>query len=269
MNLLAAINWNVSPEIIDLGFIAPRWYGLLFATALILGYYILQWVFKIEKKEPKDLESLTIYLIIATVLGARLGHCIFYHPEAYFSNPIEILKVWEGGLASHGAGFGILIGIWLFTRKRKRIPISWVFDRVAIVVALAAFFVRMGNFINSEIVGMPSDLPWAVVFVRDVGHAAVPRHPTQLYEGLAYLIIFFSMLFTYKKFKEKLPTGLLTGILLTFLFSARFFIEFLKENQANFESTLPIDMGQILSIPFVLLGIYFLIRAKKELAARK
>ena len=264
MNILAHITWDVDPEIIDLGFVAPRWYGLLFAIALILGYLILQWIFKQEKKNPADLESLTIYLIFATVIGARLGHCLFYAPEEYLPNPIKILEIWKGGLASHGAGFGILIGIALFIRKHRHLKISWVFDRVAILVPLAAMFVRFGNFINSEIVGMPSDLPWAVVFVRDIQHEMVPRHPTQLYEGLAYLIIFIVLLFTYKKYKEKLPAGLTSGLMLILLFGARFTIEFFKENQSAFESGLPIDMGQILSIPFILTGFYFLIRSRKN-----
>ncbi len=264
MDLLAVIKWNVDPEIFSIGFIHIRWYGLLFASAFITGYYILSWVFKQEGKSQKDLESLTIYMVLATVIGARLGHCLFYDPMRYLTNPIEILEVWEGGLASHGAGFGILIGLWLFQRKRKDFTYMWVLDRVAIVVAVAAIFVRIGNFFNSEIVGIPSNLPWAVLFMRDTSHALVPRHPTQIYEALAYLIVFIVLITTYKKYKASLPPGLLMGKLLTLLFSFRFLLEFLKENQSPFEQNLPLDMGQFLSLPFIAIGIFFWVRALKK-----
>lgn len=255
MNILASIVWNVSPEIIQLGPIHIRWYGLLFALGFILGYIIMSWIFKIENKNPKALESLTLYLVLGTVIGARLGHCLFYEPDYYLANPIEILYVWKGGLASHGAGIGILIALFLFNHRFKDIKLLWVFDRVVIPVALAAFLVRMGNLFNSEIIGKPTDLPWAFIFTSVDN---IPRHPSQLYEGISYLIIFFTLFFVYKKYKSNLPTGRIAGIFLILLFSARFFIEFFKETQADFEKALPLDMGQFLSLPFVFLGFYFL-----------
>ncbi len=261
MNMFASIIWSVSPEIVQIGPIHIRWYGLLFALGFILGYTIMSWIFKVENKSPKALESLTIYLVVGTVIGARLGHCLFYEPDYYLSNPIEILYVWKGGLASHGAGIGILLALFIFHLKFKEIKLLWVFDRVVIPVALAAFLVRMGNLFNSEIIGRPTDLPWAFIFTSVDN---IPRHPSQLYEGISYLLIFILLFSIYRKNNTNLPAGRLAGIFLTLLFSARFVIEFFKETQADFEKTLPIDMGQILSIPFVLLGIYFLFYSYKK-----
>ncbi|TAL67354.1 MAG: prolipoprotein diacylglyceryl transferase [Bacteroidetes bacterium] len=260
MDILAAINWNANPEIFHIGSISIRWYGLLFSIAFIAGYQIMSWVFKSEGKTQKDLESLTVTMIISTVVGARLGHCLFYDPVYYLSNPLEIIMVWKGGLASHGAAIGIIFGLWIFSRRRKKISWLWVLDRIVIVVALAGLFIRTGNFMNSEIIGKASDLPWAVVFQRvDL----IPRHPAQLYEALCYLAIFLYLLFKYKKYKSTLPDGQLFGFFLATVFTARFLLEFLKKEQEAFETSMPLDMGQILSIPFIILGIYFLYRAWK------
>ncbi len=267
MDIFAAITWDVSPEILDLGILKIRWYGLLFACAFVACYYVLYWVFRKENRTQKDLESLTIYLVLATVIGARLGHCLFYDPDYYLANPIEMLKVWEGGLASHGAGFGILFALWLYVRKHKDMGYLWLLDRVSVVVPLAAIFVRLGNFFNSEIVGMPSDLPWAVIFVRDTAKEHMPlvaRHPSQMYEALAYLITFITCLFVYRKYKTATPGGRIMGLMLAMLFTARFFIEYLKENQSAFESGLYLDMGQYLSIPFILTGLFFFIRSYRK-----
>jgi prolipoprotein diacylglyceryl transferase len=260
MNVLALIHWSVSPEILRLGPVSIRYYGLLFALGFIIGYQILFWIFNEEGKNQKDLEALTIAMIIGTVVGARLGHCLFYEPSYYLSNPIEILKVWKGGLASHGAGIGNLLAIYIFIKRRPHIKMTWIWDRAAITVALAAAFVRFGNFFNSEILGRASDVSWAIVFTRVDN---VPRHPVQLYEAFSYIIIFVILILTYKKYKENLPQGLIAGMMLTFLFGARFIIEFFKEYQVPFESQLPIDMGQLLSLPFVALGIYLIIRSRK------
>lgn len=265
MDFFASITWDVSPEIFDIGFIKIRWYGLLFATAFVTCYYLMYWIFKKEGRTQKQLESLTIYLVLATVIGARLGHCLFYDPVHYLANPFEMIKVWEGGLASHGAGFGILIALWLFVRKYKDMNYMWLLDRVSIVIPVAAIFVRLGNFFNSEIVGVPSDLPWAVLFVNDNSHIPlVPRHPTQLYEAMAYLIIFIIVFFIYKKYKVSVPSGRIMGLMLALLFTARFLIEFLKENQSSFEQGLVLDMGQLLSIPFILIGLFFFIRSFRQ-----
>lgn len=249
------ITWSVSPEIFSLGPIHVRWYGLLFAMSFIVGYQIFTWIFKIEKRSENDLNDLVWYMILGTVIGARLGHCLFYNPDYYLSHPLEILMVWKGGLASHGAAIGILTAIYLFVKKRPKFTYLWVMDRIVITVALAAFFIRMGNLFNSEIVGKPTDLPWGFVFTSIDN---VPRHPAQLYEAIAYLIIFFILFFQYKKQKENIRDGFLFGEFLIGIFGFRFFVEFIKENQSLFENSMSLNMGQILSIPLVILGIYLL-----------
>ena len=258
MNIISAINWSADPEIFRIGVVSIRWYGLLFSLAFIIGYQIMSWIFRSENKKQKDLEALTIWMIVGVVAGARLGHCFFYDSSYYLANPLEILMVWKGGLSSHGAGFGILIAMWLFTRTRNDISYIWALDRVAVIVPLAAFFVRLGNFMNSEIIGKSSELPWAVVFTHV---DKIPRHPSQLYEAISYIIIFLILFFIYKKHKSNLPEKRLMSLFLVLLFSLRFFVEFFKENQSGFEKGLPIDMGQILSIPFIIAGIIFLIQS--------
>jgi len=229
--------------------------------AFVVGYIIMSWIFKKESRPKTDLEQLSVYMIFGTVIGARLGHCLFYNPEYYLSNPIEIFKVWEGGLASHGAAIGILIALYLFSNKKKNYPMLWTLDRVVIVVALAGTFIRLGNLFNSEIIGKPTDVSWAFIFtaVDDL-----PRHPAQLYESIAYLIIFLILLFIYYKGIEKNREGLLFGIFLVLVFTFRFFVEFVKENQSGFEAGMALNMGQILSIPFVLAGLIFILKSFKE-----
>jgi len=258
--LLAFIEWSVSPEIFHLGPVSVRWYGFLFAMAFVAGYFIMTWVFNKEGRPKTDLEQLSVYMIFGTVIGARLGHCLFYNPEYYLSNPIEILKVWEGGLASHGAAIGILTAIYLFSSKKRNYPMIWTLDRIVIVVALSGTFIRLGNLFNSEIIGRPTDVSWAFIFtaVDDI-----PRHPAQLYESIAYFIIFLILLFIYYKGIEKKKSGLLFGIFLVLVFTFRFFVEFLKENQSGFEEAMTLNMGQLLSIPFVIAGIIFITKPFK------
>lgn len=253
--IFQAIIWNLDPEIIELGPFSIRYYGVLFALAFILGYYIFQKIFKNEGISIEVLDRLTLYMIIGTVIGARLGHCLFYEPEFYLSNPLEILKIWRGGLASHGAAIGILIMLYLFTRKEKK-PYAWILDRIVIVVALAGFFIRTGNLMNSEIYGVETNLPWGFVF--KIQGEILPKHPTQIYEGLAYLAIFFLLYRIYFKTKGNFKPGLLFSLFLILVFTARFFIEFIKENQVGFESDLPLNMGQFLSIPFIIIGLILL-----------
>jgi len=261
MNLLASITWNISPEIFKIGPVAVRWYGLLFALGFIVGYQIMQRIFIAEKKTQKDLEALTMTMIIGTVVGARLGHCFFYEPSHYLANPLEILMVWKGGLASHGAGVGIFLSLLYYVRTRKGITTFWIFDRVVIGIALAAFFVRLGNFFNSEIVGKPASVAWSVIFTRvDL----VPRHPSQLYEATAYLTVFLILFFMYRKLKSETPPGLLVGTFLSMVFGFRFIIEFFKDVQVDFERGMTLDMGQYLSIPFVIMGLIFIIMALKK-----
>lgn len=264
------IPWNVSPEIFSVelfGFhFAPRWYGLLFALGFLIGQQIMFHIYRKEGKPESDVETLTIYMVLATVIGARLGHCLFYEPEVYLSDPIKILKIWEGGLASHGATIGILFGLFLYSRKKKDQPYLWVVDRIVITVALAGMMIRLGNLMNSEIYGHVTDLPWGFVFERD--GQTVPRHPTQIYEALFCLILFLVLYRIWNKRKSAMPDGLLLGIFLVALFTFRFFIEFFKEPQVAFENDMLLNMGQLLSIPAVLGGVLVLLIAQRNTRRR-
>ncbi|MBI1185390.1 prolipoprotein diacylglyceryl transferase [bacterium] len=370
------ISWNFDPEIVHLPMLAPRWYGLLFALAFYVGYLILRKVWLREKLDEKSLDKLSWYVILATLIGARLGHVLFYGPwwnevdsagnvlvEGYFDNPLSILNIREGGLASHGAAIGILIGLFLYLRSAKiNKSYLWLVDRLVIVVAIGGAFVRIGNFTNSEIIGKPTDAPFGVVFLHNatshlndylvdddnsVGMVSydlegtsdtlvyqnqvckkynlhlqfrgtedelkrfasfgmgyvfnssnasyrhtyynmsqpidvekegdllqtnlvvygIPRHPAQLYEALCYLLIFLLLYSLYQRKGTNIQQGLLFGTFLSTVFTARFFIEFIKENQVDFEDNLSLNMGQNLSIPFVLIGLGLIIysyRRKKE-----
>ena len=218
-------------------------------------------IFSKEHKSEQDLNDLVWYMILGTVIGARLGHCLFYNPSFYLSHPIEILEIWKGGLASHGAAIGILTALYLYVRKRKEITFLWIIDRVVITVALSGFFIRMGNLFNSEIIGKPTNANWGFVFVSVDN---IPRHPAQLYEAIAYLLIFIFLFSFYFRVKGKFKNGLLFGLFLVLIFAFRFFVEFLKEDQSPFEHGMVLNMGQLLSIPFVLLGIYLLFRKDKK-----
>jgi prolipoprotein diacylglyceryl transferase len=358
---LLFILWDTVPEIWPNSSIPVRWYGLFFAAAFFLGQIVITKIFKAEGKSESDVDSLTYFMIAATVIGARLGHCLFYQPEYYLSNPIEIFKIWEGGLASHGATVGIIVAMWLYSRKRPDQSWLWILDRIVIVVALGGSFIRMGNLMNSEIIGKPADLPWSLVFVNpletrilameedrieklsiskaqgdtliggqkyfplnldvvfgrdkmegtsvqafiystlpnaveasngDEKHVfydpnlakvkegytqdgkktlqvqifGMPRHPAMVYEAMSTFILFILLYLIWNKKRAQLPEGRLFSIFVIVLFTIRFFYEFLKENQVSFESELPLNMGQFLSIPMVLAGIWLLIRTyrKKE-----
>jgi len=258
---LLVIPWDVNPEIIRVGSFAVRWYGLLFASSFLFGYIIMNKIFKNENLDEAVLDRLTIYMAVGTILGARLGHCLFYEPGYYFKHPLEILMIWHGGLASHGAAIGILLALWLFVKKEKK-DYVWVCDRIAIVIAISGFFIRMGNLMNSEIYGIETTVPWGFVFLRN--NEAVPKHPTQIYEALAYLAIFILLYRLYWSKKGEHIQGLLVSLLFILVFTARFFIEFLKENQVAFEAGMKINMGQLLSIPFILLGIGGLIWSLRQ-----
>ena len=361
MNLFSYIIWNASPDIFTLPIpfidkeLTLRWYGLLFALGFLISQQILYYIFKKEGKPEKDVDTLTIYMVIATVIGARLGHVLFYEPERYLSNPIDILKIWEGGLASHGATVGILFALWLYGRKKKPGQnYLQTLDRIVILVALTGALIRFGNFMNSEIIGKPTHSDSGVVFARTVTEVlksddsvkdvkyvqvdstsneegyrpvkmliefnegdnayedyaqyvegrvnsfltfnpyvrehinqtgyvnykisqdeskkyfaiintyAIPRHPAQLYESISCVFLFAFLLWIWIKHKEKLAEGRLFGIFLIVCFGLRFFYEFLKENQVDFENSLPLNMGQLLSIPLVLLGFYMLFRSYQK-----
>jgi phosphatidylglycerol---prolipoprotein diacylglyceryl transferase len=266
---LLIIPWDVNPEIFRLGPVAVRWYGLLFASSFLIGYIIMNKIFKNENLGEAVLDKLTVYMAIGVVVGARLGHTLFYEPEYYLKHPAEILAVWHGGLASHGAAIGILLAVWLFVRKEHK-DYLWALDRIAIVVALSGFLIRMGNLMNSEIYGVETTVPWGFVFLRN--HEVAPKHPTQIYEGLAYLFIFFLLYRLYWRKKGEHLQGLLISLLCMLVFIARFFIEFLKEDQVAFEAGMKLNMGQWLSIPFILLGLAGLIwsiRANKHAVIKR
>jgi phosphatidylglycerol---prolipoprotein diacylglyceryl transferase len=250
--LLFSITWNADPEIFRIGNFALRWYGLLFASGFFFGYLIFLRVFKREGISVELLDRLTMYMAFGTIIGARLGHTLFYEPGYYLSNPVEILKIWRGGLASHGAAVGILVALHYYSKSIRR-PFLWIMDRIVIVVALAGFFIRMGNLMNSEIYGIETSLPWGFIFVA--AGETLPKHPTQIYEGLSYLGIFGLLYYLYWQEKGKLKPGFLFSIFLILLFSVRFLIEFIKEDQVDFEAGMALNMGQWLSIPFIIAGI--------------
>ena len=258
--ILNFINWNLDPEIVGFWGLSIRYYGVLFAASFFFGYIIMQKIFTKEGLKVELLDKLTVYMAVGTVLGARLGHCLFYEPAYYLANPLKILMIWQGGLASHGAAIGILIALWYFSKKNKK-PYLWTLDRIVIVVAQAGFFIRMGNLMNSEIYGIETSLPWGFVFLRN--GETVAKHPTQIYEALSYLLIFVLLLFIYNKKGTQVKQGLIFSIFLILLFTVRFFIEFIKEDQVGFEQGMSLNMGQWLSIPFVLIGFFLLYKSLK------
>lgn len=252
--------WNIDPTLLHLGPLQLRWYGLLFVGSFFLGAMILSWIYKRENKDPAVIENLLIYVMVGAVIGSRLVHCFFYEPEFYLSHPLEILYVWKGGLASHGGLLGVLIALYLFSRKYKE-SYMWIISRVAIPGALTAAFVRIGNLFNSEILGKPSDVSWAIIFERvDL----VPRHPVQLYEAFSYLVILVILVTLYRKVTPAFATKILPGVFLVLLFTARFAIEYTKTRQAAYTTDLPFSTGQMLSIPYILIGIVWIIWALKN-----
>ncbi len=252
--------WNINPVLFDFGAIKIRWYGLMFASAFMSSFAVMQWIYKREGKNIEELDRLLWYMAIGTIVGARLGHCLFYDPGYYLSHPWKILAIWEGGLASHGANIGILIGLYLYQLKTDD-GYVWLLDRVAVAATIAASFIRIGNFFNSEILGVPTDVPWAIVFAR-VDY--LPRHPVQLYESLSYLLIFLILIFVYKKTADKGFKGLLFGAFATMAFFARFCLEFVKTRQASYSNDLGLTTGQLLSIPFFLIGVFFIVWSLKN-----
>lgn len=258
---LLAINWNVDPVFFTIFGLEVRYYGVLFALAFVASYWIFTRMYKHEGIKITEIDTLAFYVGIGVVVGARLGHVFFYQPDYYLSHPWHILNIREGGLASHGAAIGILVALWLYSRKYKRTYI-WLLDRIALAVPLAGMFVRLGNLMNSEIYGHVTTMPWGFIFLRE--GEVLPKHPTQIYEALAYLVIFLILYWLYfkKDITFKKP-GMLFGIFLILLFSARFFIEFIKNDQVGFEQGMALNMGQYLSIPFIIIGIGFIIYANK------
>lgn len=244
-----------SPAIEQIGPIQMRWYGVLFASSFIVGYLLMRNMYTAAGRTQEELDVLLTYVLIATIIGARLGHVIFYDLGFYLRNPGEIIAIWHGGLASHGAAIGILLAMYLYAKKFKDMSFLWLADRVVIVVAIGGAFIRMGNFFNSEIIGEPTELPWAIIFSRvDM----IPRHPTMLYEALTYIGIFVVLWVMYKKYKTQPPEGSIFGVFLILLFGGRFLLEFTKVNQAAFATGWSINMGQWLSIPLIAAGVWLL-----------
>ncbi|MFN3405724.1 MAG: prolipoprotein diacylglyceryl transferase [Cytophagaceae bacterium] len=357
--MLNFVIWEASPDLFSIGPLTVRWYGLLFALGFLIGQQILIKIYKGEGKSEKHVETLTIYMVIATILGARLGHCLFYEPEVYLNDPLRILKIWEGGLASHGATAGILLAIYLYSRKQLDQSYLYVLDRIVIVIALAGCLIRLGNLMNSEIIGKPTDFKGGFIFTRSVSDhiysyqpliedisyefngkdstdvqgrklsgmnmsffisqpdvpakrveafiqeslrktledrpgehhdhlvlpndyipftiqstpkgAAVtlnvwgiPRHPAQLYESISSLLLFFFLMYLYSRKKSKTREGRLFGLFVVILFSLRFVYEFLKEPQVAFEQQMTFNMGQLLSIPLIIVGIFILLRSFRK-----
>jgi prolipoprotein diacylglyceryl transferase len=261
------IHWNLDPEIINVFGISIRYYGLFFVSGLILSIYILGWIYKRENIPSEHLEKLSIYSMIGIIVGARLGHCLFYEPTYYLTHPFEMILpitfppsggvkfIGYQGLASHGGALGELIALYFYSRKTKHSMIDTL-DLTAVVAGLVGVFIRLGNFMNSEIIGMPTTKPWGVIFERVDN---LPRHPTQLYEAISYFIIFAIMIILYKKIRDKLKNGFFFGLLLVLIFTARFIIEFVKEDQVGFEDGMTFNMGQLLSLPYILVGVGFMI----------
>lgn len=255
MNLLSIV-WNVDPDIFTIGPISIKYYSVLFISGFFLGYYIIKSFFKQEGLTFNLLDPLLYTMLISTVIGARLGHVLFYDPAYYFAHPLEILMTWKGGLASHGAAIGILLGIWWFVHKYGKkygFDYLWVIDRMVIVVCFGGAFIRLGNLFNSEIYGNPTTLPWGFIF--ELRGETLPKHPTQLYEALLYTILGLGLLFLQRNKLDKLKRGTIFGIFMIVLFGGRFLIEYIKEPQSDFEVGMTLNMGQWLSVPFIIAGV--------------
>ena len=263
---LLSINWNPNPELFSLFGFPIRYYGLLWAVGIFLAYVIVHYQYRDKKISEKKFEPLFFYCFFGILIGARLGHCLFYQPEYFLSHPLEmILPIkflptggWKftgyEGLASHGGTLGLMIALWLYCRKTKMHYME-VVDMIAVATPITACCIRLANLMNSEIIGKPTDMPWGFVFERvDM----IPRHPAQLYETIAYFLLFLVMMYLYKNYSKKLHHGFFFGLCLTAIFVFRFFVEFLKENQVDFENSMNFNMGQWLSIPFIIIGVYFM-----------
>lgn len=275
MLLPAVVHWDVSPFIFTIGSFGLRWYSVLFVAGFVLGYQIFRKFFQNEGLPgDKLLDPLCYTLAIATIVGARLGHCIFYEPAYYFGSFAgfcEIFMPWKGGLASHGGAIALLLAMWWFARRYGRkygFSYLWIMDRLVICVCFAGAFIRLGNLFNSEIYGNVTDLPWGFIFEHEavlvkygypVDNPLMPKHPTQLYEAISYIVLGLGLLCLYWKKWNKLHEGTIFGIFLIGLFGARFLIEYVKEPQEEFEKFMALDMGQLLSIPFIVAGIVILV----------
>ena len=265
------ITWNPDVTALDLGFFAIRWYSLFWAIGLVSVYLLMHKLYKQQKISEEKFEPMFMYCFLGILIGARLGHCLFYEPSYYLSHPVEMLlpfrdvpgKGWTftgyEGLASHGGTLGLMIALWLYA-KRVGLKFMHVLDNVAIVTPICACAIRLGNLMNSEIIGRPTDMPWAFIFERV---DSLPRHPGQLYEAICYAIFFGIHWFFYRRYPQKVGSGFFFGLCLFLIFTSRIFIEYTKENQEAFEEGMLMNMGQLLSIPFVVLGLYCMFRSSR------
>ncbi len=259
------VNWHVDPVIFHLGPVALRWYSILFVSGFVIGWFIFSWFFRREGVKTELLDPLLYVLLLGTIVGARLGHCIFYQPEYYFGSWQgfwEVFMPWKGGLASHGGAIALILCMWWYAHhygKKNGFDFVWILDHLAIAVSFAACLIRLGNLFNSEIYGDVTNLPWGFVF--ELRGETEPKHPTQLYEAISYLLLGIGLILLYKYRMAKTYRGTYIGIFFIVCFGMRILIEFIKEPQVAFEENMLLNMGQILSIPFVLLGIAFLVYA--------
>ena len=275
MNTLCYILWNPSLEAFHLGPLAFRWYSLCWLIGLLLAYVVVKRLYKEQKLADEKFDPLFLYCFLGILIGARLGHCIFYQPDYFLTSwkgfiemflPIHIDRMgsWHmtgyQGLASHGGTLGLMIALWVYV-KHLKVPLWQVLDNIAIVTGITACFIRLGNLMNSEIIGRVTDVPWAFIFERV---DQFPRHPGQLYEAIAYALLFVLMWMIYRRKPQLVGTGFYFGLCLTYIFTFRFFIEYTKEVQEAFEEGMLFDMGQLLSVPFVLVGAFYMIKSLKQ-----
>lgn len=252
--------WDIDPIMLSVAGLTIHWYGFLFAVAILSGFQVMKWIYVKERLNTEALDTILIYAVVGIIVGARLGHCFFYDPQYYFSHPLKIFAIWEGGLASHGGGLGAIIAAYLYV-SRHNIKLLWLLDRLGIATALFGFFVRMANFVNSEIVGNPTTVAWGVVFKRVDD---LTRHPVQLYESFAYLISFLVLGLVYRQSDAKNKTGLLFGLFLCLIFIARITVEFFKTKQAAYSNEWVFSTGQMLSMPFLLTGLGLVIWSLRQ-----
>lgn len=273
--MFLSVTWDVNPTLFEVLGREIRWYGLLWVIGLIVAVYIVQKIFKHEGLPEKWFDSLFVYMMLGIILGARLGHCLFYEPEYYLANPIKILKIWEGGLASHGGVLGIIIAVWMYSKKVTKKGMLWTFDRVMVPTGFTAGMIRLGNLMNHEIYGAVTDKPWGFRFIDNINywmHGAEPvftepSHPTQIYEAIIYFVIFAITMHMYWKTNSKDRPGLILGVGILLIFVARFFIEYIKNVQVESELAMRestgLIIGQWLSIPFIIWGIWLIVHAMK------
>ena len=266
--MLMYITWKVDPELFTLLGREIRWYGLLWVIGLVVAIVIVQKIFEKERLPEKWFDSLFVHMMLGIVVGARLGHCLFYEPAYYLANPLEVFAIWEGGLASHGGVIGIIIAVWIYSKRVTKKSMLWTFDRVIVPTGFTAAAIRLGNLMNHEIYGGPTSQPWGFRFITNIGHwkagaepiFSEPSHPTQIYEALIYLLVFAITMYLYWKTDAKNKQGLLIGIGMIIIFVSRFFIEFVKHVQVDSEIAMRestgLILGQWLSIPFILWGLW-------------